>query len=81
LEQLTAVVDDLNLKYGIYHQDISPRNLAIDPQTNKSTILDFDKAIQIGVEDEIPNFNDINGVIVNIFVILTLDLKYQKMGY
>ena len=35
LEQLTRIVDDLNLKYGILHHDIAPCNMMIDPQTNK----------------------------------------------
>jgi hypothetical protein len=30
LQQLAAVVDDLNIQYGIMHQDIAPRNLLID---------------------------------------------------
>jgi serine/threonine protein kinase len=30
LRQLTQVVDDLNLRYGIAHQDIAPRNILVD---------------------------------------------------
>jgi serine/threonine protein kinase len=81
LEQLTQIVDDLNLKYGIYHQDIAPCNLMIDPQTNNLILLDFDKAIQIGLGKEIANFNDIDGVIFSIYEILTFDTKYQKIEY
>jgi hypothetical protein len=33
LQQLTQVVDFLNLELGIMHQDIVPRNLLIDPDT------------------------------------------------
>jgi serine/threonine protein kinase len=81
LEQLTQTVDDLNLKYGIYHQDIAPCNMMIDPQTNRLMLIDFDKAIQIGVGKEIANFDDINGVIFSIYEILTFDTKYQKIDY
>lgn len=34
LQQLTQLVDFLNLELGIMHQDIAPRNLLIDPDTN-----------------------------------------------
>ena len=43
LEQLIQIVDDLNLRYGIYHQDIAPCNLMVDPQSNKLILLDFEK--------------------------------------
>lgn len=81
LEQLTQVVDELNLKCGIYHQDIAPCNLMIDAQTNNLILLDFDKAIQIGAGKEVANFNDIDGVIFSIYEILTFDTKYQKIDY
>lgn len=31
IQQLTQLVDYLNLELGIMHQDIAPRNLLIDP--------------------------------------------------
>jgi serine/threonine protein kinase len=34
LQQLTSVVDGLNLRYGIMHQDIAPRNLLVDAAGN-----------------------------------------------
>ena len=53
----------------------------IDPRTNNVMLLDFDKAIQIGVGREITNFNDIDGVIFSIYEILTFDTKYWKIDY
>ncbi|KAK6599134.1 hypothetical protein H4I96_08338 [Botrytis cinerea] len=44
LQQLTEVVDFLNLNLGIMHQDIAPRNLLIDPDTQKLLLFDFDRA-------------------------------------
>jgi len=40
--QLTQLVDFLNLDLGIMHQDIAPRNLLIDPETQKILLFDFD---------------------------------------
>lgn len=40
-EQLTHVVDDLNRKYGIAHQDIAARNLVIYSETDDLLIFDF----------------------------------------
>ncbi|QKX54884.1 uncharacterized protein TRUGW13939_01974 [Talaromyces rugulosus] len=44
LQQLIQVVDFLNLELGIMHQDIAPRNLFIDPDTEKLLLFDFDWA-------------------------------------
>lgn len=35
LQQLVHVVDHINLNLGIMHQDIAPRNLLIDPESQK----------------------------------------------
>lgn len=42
LQQLTQLVDFLNLELGIIHQDIAPRNLLVDPETDKIILFDFD---------------------------------------
>jgi hypothetical protein len=80
LEQLTQIVDDLNLKYGIIHQNIAPCNIMIDSKTNRLTLLDFDRATQIGADGEIAKLNDINGVIFSVYQILTLDTEYQGLS-
>ncbi len=54
LKQLMGVVDDLNLKFGIMHQDIAPRNLLVDPNTDALLVFDFDTACKIGDLDD-PN--------------------------
>lgn len=48
LRQLLHVIDDLNLKYGIQHQDVAPRNLLVDPETDNLMIFDFNWAVRIG---------------------------------
>ncbi|KAF4449672.1 hypothetical protein F53441_7072 [Fusarium austroafricanum] len=42
LQQLTNVVDFLNLDLGIMHQGVAPRNLLIDPDTQRLLLFDFD---------------------------------------
>jgi serine/threonine protein kinase len=42
IQQLTQLVDFLNLDLGIMHQDIAPRNLLIDPETQNILLFDFD---------------------------------------
>jgi serine/threonine protein kinase len=53
--QLMQVVDDLNLRYGIAHQDIVPRNLLVDEATDNIMLFDFNTAAQIG-RDRGPSF-------------------------
>lgn len=47
-EQLTHVVDDLNRKYGIAHQDIAARNLVIYSETDDLLIFDFNYSGRTG---------------------------------
>lgn len=42
LQQLTQVVDFLNLEIGIMHQDIAHRKLLVDPETDKLLPFDLD---------------------------------------
>lgn len=35
------LVDHLSLEMGIMHQDIAPRNLLVDPETDKIILIDF----------------------------------------
>lgn len=48
LKQLFRVIDDLNLKYGIAHQDIATYNMLIDPSSDRLKIFDFNCAARIG---------------------------------
>lgn len=47
-KQLMQLVDDLNVRYGIAHQDISPRNLVVDETADNLLLFDFDWSAQIG---------------------------------
>lgn len=81
LKQLIQVVDDLNLRYGISHQDVAPRNLVVDESTDSIMLLDFNFAARINHDttengegewhDE--NRNDVKGVIFTIYEIITRD--------
>lgn len=88
LEQLLQVVDDLNLKFGIFHGDIAPRNLLIDPATDTLQIFDFNLAGKVGWEPTPQddgffhmhgNFNiDLKGVVVAVYEIITRDHELAK---
>ena len=73
LEQLISVVDELNLEYGIAHQDIAPRNLLVDESTDSIMLFDFNFAARINnpspVEGEsyVEDRNDIKGVVFTTY--------------
>ncbi|KAI9751735.1 MAG: trifunctional histidinol dehydrogenase [Chaenotheca gracillima] len=71
LQQLTNVVDYLNLNLGIAHQDVAARNIAIDPTTGCLILLDLGEAAQIGRERFRPGRSDVDGVILTLWEILT----------
>ncbi|TVY39865.1 hypothetical protein LOCC1_G004302, partial [Lachnellula occidentalis] len=81
LQQLTSVVDDLNFKFGITHQDVSPRNLLVDPVTESIQLFDFDRAAKIGSEEAEERRNDVDGVIFTIYEILTLDDHFRTIPF
>jgi len=81
LQQLTAVVDYLNLELGIIHQDIAPRNLVIDPNTNNIQLFDFDRAARVGERDCIPELNDVKGVIFTLYEIITHDDDFRRVPF
>ncbi|KAF2461402.1 hypothetical protein BDY21DRAFT_368638 [Lineolata rhizophorae] len=71
LQQLTAVVDYLNLELGVVHQDVAPRNLLISPTTDEIQLFDFDRAAPI-TRAALP-WNDVTGVIFTLYEIMTED--------
>ncbi|KAH6635008.1 hypothetical protein B0J18DRAFT_462149 [Chaetomium sp. MPI-SDFR-AT-0129] len=78
LRQLTQVVDDLNLKYGVAHQDLVPRNLLIDEASDNLMVFDFNWAAQIGnVRGSSENRDDVRAVAYTIYEIITRDLHYR----
>lgn len=77
--QLLSVVDDLNYRYGIMHQDVAARNLLID-ENNNIRIFDFDYSIMIG-EHYTPDRDDIKGVIFTLYEIITLDEHFREVPH
>lgn len=88
LNQLLEVVDDLNLKFGVVHQDIAPRNLLIDPATDTLQIFDFSCAGKLGWEGASQdnrlfsnpgNFKiDLAGVVATVYEIITRDTQLAE---
>ncbi|KAK1675350.1 hypothetical protein BDP55DRAFT_663965 [Colletotrichum godetiae] len=81
LEQLTRVVEDLNLKHGIMHQDIDARNLLVDPSTDNLLLFDFDYSGRIGDTGYVENRNDIKGVIFILYEIITRDNHFREVPH
>lgn len=88
LKQLLCVVDDLNLKYGIQHQDIAPRNLLIDEKADKLLLFDFNFAARIGYpsqEEDHAQYSvhrdDIKGVLFTMYEIITRDMHFREVPH
>ncbi|TQV93708.1 Protein kinase-like domain [Cordyceps javanica] len=75
-QQLLSVVDDLNHRYGIMHQDIAARNLVVDVDDNLR-IFDFNFSNRIS-EHYDPHRDDVKGVIFTLYEIVTLDEHYRE---
>lgn len=73
LHQLTDVVDELNLRLGVAHQDIAPRNVLIDESTDALLLFDFNFSARIGRPGYSESRNDIKGVIFTLYEIITRD--------
>ncbi|KAG8158454.1 hypothetical protein KVR01_011576 [Diaporthe batatas] len=88
LEQLLKVVDDLNLKFGIVHHDLAPRNVLIDPSTDTLQLFDFSSSARLGWRGEskgqviftnVGTFKaDLKGVIATIYEVITQDTKLAE---
>jgi len=77
LQQLTRLVDFLNLELGIMHQDIAPRNLLVDPDTGKILLFDFDWAAN---EEEglMDGRDDVSSVVFTLYEIITNDTHFYE---
>jgi hypothetical protein len=81
LEQLIEVVDDLNLKFGIVHQDIAIRNILINPATDTLQLFDFSHSGRLGWKDdgEFTNLgsfkSDLNKVVATVYEVITGDTE------
>jgi serine/threonine protein kinase len=87
LQQLIQVVDDLNLKYSIAHQDVAPRNLLVDESTDSVMLFDFNFAARINytTPDEgecyVEDRNDVKGVVFTTYEIITQDNSVRSMSH
>ncbi|EFE40463.1 hypothetical protein TRV_04794 [Trichophyton verrucosum HKI 0517] len=78
LKQLTDAVDELNLRYGLMHQDLAPRNILIDPTTQELLVFDFDRSGQIGGKGASRGCNDVDALVFTIYETLTLDESFRE---
>ncbi|KAL6699108.1 hypothetical protein J3F84DRAFT_242949 [Trichoderma pleuroticola] len=81
LRQLTSVIDDLNFKYGIAHQDVSARNLVVDPTTDALMLFDFNYSGRIGDVGYGEDRNDVKGVIFALYEIITRDMHFRCVPF
>lgn len=81
LNQLTSAIDDLNLRFGIMHQDVAPRNILVDPITETLKIFDFDCSALIGSPDQMPGRDDVDHVIFTVYETLTKDDQYRSIPF
>ncbi|KAJ5573876.1 uncharacterized protein N7459_008303 [Penicillium hispanicum] len=80
LQQLTELVDFLNLELGIMHQDIAPRNLLVDPDTHKIILFDFDWAAH-GKDRLMDNRDDVSGVVFTLYELITNDAHFTSIPH
>jgi serine/threonine protein kinase len=78
IQQLTQLVDFLNLELGIMHRDIAPRNLLIDPDAHKLLLFDFDWAAcrNKGLLD---GRDDATGVIFALYELITKNTHFTSI--
>lgn len=87
LLQLMSLVDDLNYKYGIQHQDIAPRNLLVDEATDNIMLFDFNMSARIGAPTRNMGIrfsqdrDDIKGVIFTLYEIITRDDHFRSVPH
>lgn len=87
LEQLIGVIDDLNLKFGIVHQDVAPRNLLINPATDTLQLFDFSCSGKLGwngtggqrLFTNSGSFKiDLDGVVAAVYEVITRDTQLAE---
>lgn len=75
LQQLTRLVDFLNLEMGIMHQDIAARNLLIDPETQNHLLFDSSWAA-CGEKFLVDGRDDVTGVVFTLYELITNDTHF-----
>lgn len=79
LDQLLQVVDHLHMRHGIVHHDIVPRNLLINPATDRLQIFNFSCAERMRVSGDFENkLIDFVGVITTVYEIVTGDTRLAE---
>lgn len=80
LQQLTQLVDFLNLDLGIMHQDIAPRNLLIDPETQNILLFDFDW-VACEKKNLLDGRGDVAGVVFTLYEFITGDRSFTNIPH
>lgn len=78
LHQLTDVVDDLNLRLGVVHQDVAARNILIDEVTDTLMLFDFNFSARINGPGYFEPRNDVKGVVFTLYEVITRDKARQE---
>jgi hypothetical protein len=78
LQQVTQVVDFLNLELGIMHQDVAPRNLLVDPATHKLVLFDFNFAAR-GKYNLMNGRDDVSSVVFSLYELITNDTHFTSI--
>lgn len=81
LKQLMPLVDELNLKYNIAHQDLAPRNLLLDAETDNIMVFDFNFSARIGGKCFWENRNDVKGPFFTMYEIITEDVSFRSIPF
>jgi serine/threonine protein kinase len=71
-------VDFLNLELGIMHQDITPRNLLVDPATYKLVLFDFNFAAR-GKYNLMDGRDDASSVVFSLYELITNDTHFTSI--
>lgn len=83
---MQQVVDFLNYKLGITHNDMAPRNLFIDLSTDDLILFDFNYSERTGYMDgrggcmimrSMKERNDVKGAVMTVHELLTRDPRYE----
>ncbi|KAI0156395.1 hypothetical protein GGR57DRAFT_80785 [Xylariaceae sp. FL1272] len=80
LKDLIQLVDFLNLDLGIMHQDIAPRNLFLDPETEKILLFDFDWVAH-GEKGLLKGRDDVIGVALTLYELITGDDQFTHIPH
>lgn len=90
LEQLTRVIDFLNLELGVIHGDVCLHNLLVDPESGELRLFDFNLASKLGWEGDAqhrrafayePARNDVKSAIFTLYEAITRDMHFREENY